>query len=165
MVTEIETEVGDNWSVFFFEVSCATFKTVLFGLFQYLREIEAAHMPHFMIRECTFTQHLGISLRVLRDHDNMKIVDDRLAEFFERKKLPYDRDPKGNRHAWLEKRTRNEKWNKERCEILHQLSKLAVSLAKDDIFGASDRCHIAHYLVNMLGLQEATLLGTDRSVS
>lgn len=162
MTNEIATEIGDNWSVFFFECPTNMLRRVLIDLFQHVRKIDEARIPHFMVRECAFTQSVGISFRVLRNKSNEKIVDSKLAKFFEKEKLQYQKDPEGNRHAWLGKGTTNPKWNRKRCEALHQLSCLVVFLAQNDIYSANDRCHFAHYAVNMLALQEATVLGSNQ---
>lgn len=162
MTNKIATEIGDNWSVFFFESSTKMLKRVLVDLLQYVQKIEKAKIPHFIIREFTIARYVGISFRVLRNKDDAKFVDSKLAKFFEREKLHYQKDPKGNRHAWLRKGTTNSHWNRKRCEALHQLSNFVVFLAQNDIFGANDRCHMAHYTVNMLVLQEATVLGSNQ---
>jgi len=135
---------------------------VLVRLFHYVQKIKEARIPHFMLREFVITQRFGISFRVLRDQDDAKIVDSKLVKFFEKEKLQYQKDPEGNRHAWIRKRATNTRWNRKRCDALHQLSNFVVSLAKSNIFSANDRCHIAHYIVNMLGLQEATMLGSNQ---
>ena len=157
MTKRVATEIGDNWSVFFFESPTNMLRKVLVDLFHHIEKIEEARIPHFINREFAITQRVGISLRVLRDKDDAKIVDSKLAEFFEKEKLEYQKEPEGNRHAWIPKGKTNSKWNRKRCEALHQLSNLVVSLAQNDIFSTDDRCHFAHYAVNMLVLQEATL--------
>lgn len=162
MTNKVASEIGDNWSVFFFECPINRLRRVLVDLFKYIEKIEEAKIPHFINREFAVTQRVGISLRVLRDQDDAKIVDSKLVEFFEKEKLEYQKNPKGNRHAWIPKGTTNSKWNRKRCEALHQLSNLVVFLTKNSIFDASDRCHMAHYAVNMLVLQEATVLGSNQ---
>lgn len=162
MTNEATTEIGDNWSVFFFEAPTNVLKRVLVALFKYVQKIEEARIPHFIIREFTVTQRVGISLRVLRHQVDAKIVDDKLTRFFEKEKLQYQKDPEGNRHAWLRKGTTKSHWNRKRCESLHQLSNFVVFLAESNIFGANDRCHMAHYIINMLTLQEATVPGSNQ---
>lgn len=162
MTNEIATENGDNWSVFFFECPTNRVRKVLVDLFLHIQKIEEARIPHFMNRQFAVTQHVGISLRVLRNQDDAKSVDGKLAKFFEEEKLQYQKDPRGNRHAWLRKGETNSKWNRKRCEALHQLSNLVVFLAQNDIFNTNDRCHFAHYAVNVLVLQEATVPGSNQ---
>jgi len=162
LTRNIATEVGDNWSVFFFETSSVGAKRVIVDLFHYVQEIKGASLPHFMIRECMATRKLGVSLRVLRSKGNAKTVDGKLAKFFDQKGLHCEREPKGNRHAWLAKGTRNAIWNKRRCDFLYRLSSLVVFLAENEIFEARDKCLSAHYFVNMLGLQEATVSGSNQ---
>lgn len=162
MAYKVATEMGDNWSVFFFECSTDIISRVLVNLFQYVRKIKEARIPHFMMREFTITQRFGISLRVLRNPDDAKIVDEKLVEFFEKEGLQYQKDPEGNRHAWLQKGTSNVHWNKKRCEALHRLSSFVAFLAKNNISSAKDRCYMTHYIINMLGLQEATVTSSNQ---
>jgi hypothetical protein len=162
LTNEIATEIGDNWSVFFFECPANSINEVLVDLFRYIRKIKEARIPHFMIREFAITQHFGISLRVLRSQDNADIVEGKLTEFFEQQGLRYQSNPEDNRHAWIRKGGTNARWNRKRCEALHQLSNLVVFLAKNDFFSANDRCHMAHYTINMLGLQEATVPNSNQ---
>ena len=162
MTRDIATEIGDNWSVFFFQTSRVAAKRVIVDLFRYVQKIKEASLPHFMIREFVATRSIGVSLRVLRSKGNAKLVDGKLVRFFDRNDLHYKKEPEGNRHAWLAKGTRNANWNRQRCEFLHQLSSLVVFLAENDIFEARDKCLSAHYFVNMLGLQEATVSGTNQ---
>ena len=156
-MSEPTTERGDNWSVFFFECPVGRIQQVLVDLSEQLRSVEEGRIPHFILREYAAGQHIGISLRVLREKEHAKEVDDKLAGFFEEQALYYERDPKGNRHGWIAVGTTSSHWDNKRCESLHLLSKLMFFLAKNDIFDASYRCHMAHYAVNLLILQEATL--------
>jgi len=162
LTNEIATEIGDNWSVFFFECPTNAINGVVVDLFRYIRKIKEARIPHFMVREFAITQRFGISLRVLRNQDDADIVEGKLTEFFEQHGLRYQSNPEGNRHAWIRKGGTNTRWNRKRCEALHRLSNLVVFLAKNDIFSAYDRCHMAHYTINMLGLQEATVTGSNQ---
>lgn len=162
MTNKIATEIGDNWTVFFFESPTGTLRRILVDLFQYVQKIEEAKIPHFMIREFAINQRVGISFRVLRNKDDAKMVDGKLAEFFGKEKLQYQREPQGNRHGWIRKGTTNLHWNRKRCEAIHQLSNFVVFLAQKNIFGSSDRCHMAHYAINMLVLQEAIVLGSSQ---
>lgn len=157
-----ETEKGDNWSVFFFECPTERLKQVLIDLFKYLNEVRQAKIPHFLIRVYFPSKYLGISLRVLRKVSDAKKLDGKLVEFFENQKLRYDREPKGNYHAWIREGEIDPNWNKGKCEALHKLSNFVAFLAQNDIFDAHHKCHNAHYLVNMLALQEATVLGSNQ---
>lgn len=154
---EVATEVGDNWSVFFFECPVSRLKRVLVDLFHYIRDIKEVRIPHFLIREYVPTKHVGVSVRLLRQQGVAKDLDDKLAEFFDKQKIQYQRKPEGNRHAWLRKGETDPRWNRKRCEAIHQLSNFAVFLAVNDLFDTDDRCHNSHYLINMLALQEATV--------
>lgn len=156
------TENGDNWSVFFFECPTERLKKVLVDLFRYVGEVKEAKIPHFLVREYFLAKHLGISLRVLRKASDAKKLDDKLVDFFEKQKLRYDREPKGNRHAWIREGKINPDLHKGKCEALHKLSNFVAFLAQNDIFDAHHKCHNVHYLVNMLALQEATTLGSNQ---
>jgi len=158
----LATETGDNWSVFFFECPANEVHRILVDLFRYTRGIKEAKIPHFMMREFAITKRFGISLRVLRNPDDAEAVDSKLVEFFEKESLNYQRDPRGNRHAWIRKGSTNAYWNNKRCVALHQLSDFIVSLAKSNLFSVKDRCHFAHYTINMIGLQEATVTGSNQ---
>ena len=158
----VTTEIGDNWSVFFFECPAHLINGVLVDLFQFLKRIQKAEIPHFMVREFKITRSFGISLRILRSPDNAEIVDAKLAELFKKKKLQYQANPEGSRHAWIRKGARSAHWDRNRCEALHQLSNFAVLLAKSNIFSTQDRCYFAHYAVNMFGLQEATIHNSNQ---
>jgi hypothetical protein len=155
MTNGIKTEVGDNWSVFYFECQRNRFESWLIDLFRHISTIKEAKLPHFMIRE--FSPHIaGVSLRVLRDQKVAETVDTKLTAFFKTADLRYQKDPEGNHHAWIRKGETDSKWNKSRCEALSQLSRFAVFLAENNMFDTDSRCHNAHYLVNMLALREAT---------
>lgn len=153
MTNRVATEIGDNWAVFFFIVPAKMLKRILIELFEYVREIEEVEIPHFMMREYIVTQHVGISFRLLRNQEYAEIVDSKLIKFFESKNMNYQSNPKGNRHAWKP----DSKTNRAFCEALHQLSNLVVFLAQNNMFGTDERCHMAHYTVNMLALHEATI--------
>lgn len=161
MSDQVTTENGNNWTVVFFECSTDALGQVLVDLFQYIGKIEKAKIPHFMLREF-IGKHVGISLRVLRHPNYAKIVDSEIARFMKNKSLSYKINPEGNRHAWIRKDQRRPKWNRKRCEALNQLSRFVVSLVPNSVFSASDKCHMAHYLINMFALQEATVPGSDQ---
>ena len=162
MVAEIATEVGDNWSVFFFVSPVDKLKRLLGELFQYIDNFEEAKIPHFMCREFCVAQNVGLSLRVLRSRDDASFVDSRLAAFSEEKEVQHEKEPQGNRHAWLRKGETDENWDAKRCEALHRLSMFVVFLAENDLFDSDSRCHNAHYLINMLSLQEATVPNSNQ---
>jgi hypothetical protein len=90
------------------------------------------------------------------------MVDNKLTQFFERHRLYYEKDPINNRHGWIQRGSVSSQWDYKHCESLHLLSKLIVFLAENNIFITSYRCHMAHYAVNMLILQEATLSGSGQ---
>jgi len=158
----VATEIGDNWSVFFFECPAHSINEVLVDLFQFLKGIKKAEIPHFMVREFAITRSFGLSLRVLRNPDDAEIVDAKLVKFFEKKKLQCQENPEGNRHAWIRRGAKSAHWDRNRCEALHQLSNFTVLLAKSNAFSTRDRCHFAHYAVNMFGLQEATIPNSNQ---
>lgn len=162
MPDQIATESGDNWTVLFFECPTETLQKVLVDLFKYVGKIEGAKIPHFTIREFVVSRRVGISFRVLRNQTSAEIVDSELVKFFEKENLQYQIEPKDNRHAWIRKGTTDLHWNRKRCEALHQLSEIVVFLAQNSLFDTNDKCHMAHYLVNMLALQEATVPRSDQ---
>ena len=157
MKEKIPTEVGDNWVTFFFECSPSDFKRILIDLFSLIKKITDAEIPHFLIREYVPTRHLGISLRILRKQTKSKEIDDKLCKFFEKHNIQYQKEPEANRHAWLRKGQVDSYWSRKRCEAIHKLSDFAVFMAKNDLFDTDSKCLNAHYLVNMLALQEATV--------
>jgi hypothetical protein len=154
---DITTELKDNWATFFFECPTLDFKRILTDLFSLLDDTTEAQIPHFLIREYSLTKKIGVSLRILREPNKSTEVENALCTFFEKNKLKYQNEPEGNRHAWLRRGQIDKSWNKKRCEAIHQLSKFVVFMANNDLFDTSSRCLNAHYLINMLALQEATV--------
>lgn len=82
-MNEVATEVGDNWSVFYFEYPKDRLELWLVDLFHHISKIEEVKFPHFTIREFS-PQFIGISLRILRDQNVAENVDSRLVTFLKR---------------------------------------------------------------------------------
>ena len=162
----LETEKGESWSVTVFICPINELITVLPALWDVLvQNIEIAQIPHYTIRVTirdlnNRPQAAVISWRVLRKEENStrinEIITEKLIEF---QITPLEGEEFMNYHKWYLTGEVREVWTRERCEILHQLSKTAILLMKKDLFKLPlntecSRHHILHLLANMVGLQE-----------
>lgn len=153
-----ETENGNNWSVFVFKCLNHDWHHVLIDLFELIEQIDEADIPHFSVRYGT--PKLTISFRILRDETHERLLEEKIAEFMDKKGIKYRINPEGKNHfghchAWIRKDKKNPKWPRKRCEALNRLSRFVVSIAEDDLFDPENRFEWGHLTINMLGLQES----------
>lgn len=164
ILAELATENGDNWTVAVLECTVNKLRPVLNGLFDKVDALPGIEIPHFSWRG-----PMGIiSFRVLRDPKISDSVANGISDWLRQHGVDFVIDPTidqklGGSHKWIRHGEKNPHWNRNRCEFLSQLSRLVVSAAKSGLFEACDRAEFAHMAVNMLFLQEATVLGSNRA--
>jgi hypothetical protein len=103
-----------------------------------------------------------ISFRVLRDPNMSDSVANGISDWLQQQGVGFAIDPTieqrlGRSHKWIRHGEKCAHWNRNRCQLLSQLSRVVVSAAKLGIFEGDDRAELAHVAVNMLFLQEATV--------
>jgi len=166
MLTTLGTENGDNWTVAVLKCGVNELRPVLNGLFDKVDSLPGIEVPHFTLRWYDAGTIVIVSFRVLRDPEISDSVANGISDSLRQHGPNFAIDPTmdqelGEFHAWIRHGEKNPHWHRNRCELLSQLSRLAASAAKSDIFEACDRAELAHLTVNMLFLQEATVLGSN----
>lgn len=162
----LETEKGDNWSVLVFICPIDQLPVVLPALWDVIeKNNKIALIPNYTIRDTIRNINLQpkeaiISWRVLRKEK----YSERISKFISKKLAEFQINLLEGElfmkyHKWYLTGEVREVWTRERCEILHQLSKTAILLMKKDLFNLPlnticSRRHILHLLANMVGLQE-----------
>jgi hypothetical protein len=166
ILSALATENGDNWTVVIFKCGVNELRPVLDRLFGKADSLPEVEIPHFTLRWFDIGTIVTVSFRLLRCPEISDFIASRISYSLRQAGLSLAIDPSvdeelGEFHAWICHGGKNPFWNRNRCELLSQLSRLAVSAAKSDVFEACDRSLLAHLAVNMLFLQEATVPGTN----
>ena len=162
----LATENGDNWTVAVLKCGVNQLRPVLNSLFDKVDSLPGIEIPHSTLRNCDVGRMVIVSFRVLRDPKISDSVANGISDSLRQHGLGFAIDPTMDQelsecHMWIRHGEKNPHWNRNRCELLSQLSRLVVSAAKSGIFEAYDRAELAHLAVNMLFLQEATVLGSN----
>ena len=141
MYHKLKTEQGDNWSITVFFCLIDQLTVVLPTLWDTLEQNnEIAWIPHYTIRgsipDVQFQPKTAIiSWRVFREKENFtkinEIITVKLAEF---KITPLEGQLFMDYHKWYLAGQVRKIWTRERCEILHQISKTAILLMKHGLF-------------------------------
>jgi hypothetical protein len=158
----IDTTQGNNWTVFVFDINPGRWKFILPKLINLFPD-SLTCIPHFTVRAFSIPPgiFLRISYRVLREIQNENKIVDEIIHFAKVNNIskfridPQKGDEYSSYHAWIKKGKTSSKWTKERCEILHQMSKMVAIAAENDVFDTDSRAEWAHLAVNMFGVHEA----------
>jgi hypothetical protein len=166
ILSALATENGDNWTVVVLKCGINELRYVLDALFAKADSIPGIEIPHFTLRRFDIGTMMAVSFRVLRNPEISDSVASGISDSLRQAGLNFAVDPSvgqelGEFHTWIRHGGENPFWNRNRCELLSQLSRLVVSAARSDVFEARDRSLLAHLAVNMLFLQEATVPGSD----
>jgi hypothetical protein len=168
VLSALATENGDNWTVVVFKCGVNELRPVLDGLFAKADSLHGIEIPHFTVRWFHVGTMMIVSFRLLRHPEISESVASGISDSLRHAGLNFAVDPSvdqelGEFHTWIRHGGENPFWNRDRCELLSQLSRLVASAARLDVFEARDRSLLAHLTVNMLFLQEATVLGSNAS--
>lgn len=166
MENMLSTEEGKNWLVLVFESPISILEIILMECFDLLEmKADVAQIPHYIIRNKTTLTEVVVSLRILCDEENSKLIESPIREILIKHGLneKFVFNPEANNkyykfHKWIKPEERNENWNRDQCEILNELSTLCISLMKKGLFFKSkkscSREHSLHLFAHMLGLFE-----------
>lgn len=152
--------LGKNWVTAVLRCPGSRLPEVLDDVITKLNKMRGVYLPNYTIREHEPKRALRVSLRVLTTPAQRERVESRLYGLggWWRIGVSIPGDPKDV--AWIKRRERSKYWNRERCEVLHQLSMAAVACLREGVPGPRlaswdlARRNYAHLFVNMLGLRE-----------
>jgi hypothetical protein len=125
-----------------------------------LNKLTGAYIPNYTVREHKPKKKLRLSFRVLVAPTRRKSVIRALLRLASKLDVGMKIPGPPEYAAWIKADERSEHWNRERCEILHQISMAAMACLKEGVPGPSLaswdllRRNYAHLFVNMLALRE-----------
>ena len=162
----LDTTLGDNWTVAAYTVEPDRWMEVTAGLFNRLKGLAEAKLPHYTVKAWHPHIFTITSLRVLRrPEDEPKVVSELTTHMKALGVASHKIDPSDDDvdfrgcHDWIRKGETDAHWTRGRCRVLNQLSALAVEAYEEGVFDPDSRFEWAHLAVNAFAVNEAVNLG------
>ena len=150
------TEEGNNWTVAVFRCPRKNWTETLRDLYSELDKQKLSLTPHYTIRKYERqSDSFIISFRILRRQKHEEAIKSLIEKFMNGYAYEIG-DPKAETsfpdcHQWIRHGAKDAKWNKEKCEVLSKLSRLALEIIHSDTI-MEERYEWLHLFANMTAI-------------
>ncbi|MFX1286703.1 MAG: hypothetical protein ACFFB5_23905 [Promethearchaeota archaeon] len=166
MQNPLPIQNGDNWTVLVFHCPITNSDKILIEIFDMFdQNTPLVSLPHYMVRGKDSLSDVVVSLRMFRkskaESSIKNLLENILRKFGVTEIYSFNSQKVSDYykyHNWIKNGEININWEYDQCEVLHDLSRICISLMKKNLFFHSERnCsreHAIHLFIWMMGLRE-----------
>lgn len=157
----------DLWSVVVLRCSAESVRSVLSGLYDFVKDIEGVRDLHFLIRD-RIGKEIVITFRVLLESRHERVIKSKIAfklgTLLSNDKFAVDPDVKSRFRKYVawEPKKRIADIGPEKftsfCDFLSGFSRLVLDMMKEGYYGSAERVEMARLVSWMLGCTEYGLM-------